>query len=349
MPRDASGYYTLPSSNPVAPDTVIESAWANETMEDIALQLNNVLTADGSLGFTGPALFVDGTAGAPGIAFKLSPGTGIYRNSSNSGLGFSSSGTQIMGMHNLGITVPGVKKGLYAEMTDSNIQNRFTFVTSQANKNTVLQIAPNGTGDPAGRGAALLVLSNQQDPANFYGMAVGAGDVGTGISRCALRLFKVGTVPDIPMSLVVNEQVLISMYENNIITIGNHTPAAWGQGSAHNLRFIEIGKAGWSVGSNLVATPEFYAIATVCNAYTDGTNWKLAAASPYGAGKASAALLAMRGDQAIFALNTNTATAADSVVSWSPSMVVDWSTLGDNRLGVYGQVRAWQFVATDSV
>lgn len=349
MPRDASGYYTLPSSNPVAPDTVIESSWANETMDDIAAQLNNVLTADGLLGFTGPALFVDGTVGAPGIAFTASPGTGIYRNSANNGLGFSSAGTQILGMHNLGITVPGLAKGLYAEMTDSNIQNRFTFKTSQANKNTVLQIAPNGTGDPAGAGSALLVLSSQNDPNNFYGMAVGAGDVGTGIPRTALRLFKVGSVPDIPLSLVVNEQVMFNMYENNIITLGGHTPAPWQTGTTHTIRFIEIGKAGWSIGSNLNATAAQYSIAQVANAYTDGTNWLLAADNPYGAGKASAGIALLRGDQYIFGLNTQTGQTAGSVVGWSPSMVVDWSTLGDNKVGVYGQVRAWQFVATDTV
>lgn len=346
MPRDASGYYTLPSSNPVAPDTVIESAWANETMDDIAAQLNNVLTADGLIGYTGPATFVDGVVGAPGIAFALSPGTGIWRNPSTSGVNLSSQGVQTFGANSLGITVPGLTKKFYADFTDSDIQKRFTFVTNQANKNTVVQIAPNGTGDPAGAGAALLVLSAQDDPANFYGMAVGAGDVGTGIPRTALRLFKVGTVPDIPLALVVNEQVLISMYENNIITIGGHTPAPWGQGSAHNLRFIEIGKPGWIIGANLAAAPDFYTISTVCNAYTDGTNWLLAANNPYGAGKASAGLFTVRGDQAIFGLNTNTGQNAGDIIAWSPSMVVDWSTLGDNKVGVYGQVRAWQFVAT---
>jgi hypothetical protein len=346
MPRNAQGIYSLPSSNPVVEGTVIEATWANETMDDIATQLNNVITRDGTLGPTGPFLFADGSAAAPGIAFTSQPGTGIYRNSSNSGLGFSSQGVQIAGMHNLGVSIPGTKKGFYAEMTDSNIQNRFTFITSQANKNTILQIAPNGTGDPSGRGAALLVLSDQQDPNNFYATAVGAGEFTPGQQRCALRLYKVGSVPDVPLVIAVDEQVMMQFYENSVIAIGGHTPAPWVATSAYDLKFFEFGKPGWIVGANLAAAPDFYALSTVCNAYSDGTNWRLAANSPYGVGKASAGLFVMRGDQAIFGLNTNTGQNAGDVIAWAPSMVVDWSTLGDNKVGVYGQVRAWQFVAT---
>jgi hypothetical protein len=48
MPRDGTnGQYTLPPSNPVSPDTVIESVWANTTMSDIANALTASLTADG--------------------------------------------------------------------------------------------------------------------------------------------------------------------------------------------------------------------------------------------------------------------------------------------------------------
>jgi hypothetical protein len=53
MPRNGSGTYTLPPSNPVAPDTVIESTWANDTMEDLALALTNSLTRDGQTTATG--------------------------------------------------------------------------------------------------------------------------------------------------------------------------------------------------------------------------------------------------------------------------------------------------------
>lgn len=48
MPRDGvNGQYTLPSGNPVQPDTVIESIWANTTMQDIGNALTQSIAVDG--------------------------------------------------------------------------------------------------------------------------------------------------------------------------------------------------------------------------------------------------------------------------------------------------------------
>lgn len=47
MPRNASGVYTLPASNPVVPLTVITSQWANTTMSDVANALTNSIAANG--------------------------------------------------------------------------------------------------------------------------------------------------------------------------------------------------------------------------------------------------------------------------------------------------------------
>jgi hypothetical protein len=348
MPRNAQGVYYLPASNPVVEGTIIEATWANETMDDIAAQLNNVLTADGTVGPTGPFLFADGTAAAPGIAFSAQPATGIYRYTDGS-VRISLAGSQAMAVGTYGLSLPGLTKRFYADMSDADPTQRFSFVTNQTDKNTVLQIAPNGAGDPAGAGSALLAISDLSDPANYYAMAIGAGEFIPGQSRCAVRLYKVGTVPDVPLSMIVDDQTMMSFWENSVITVGDHTPAPWTTSSTYSLKLMEIGKAGWSIGSNTVATADTYSISTVCNAYSDGTNWRLAANNPYGSSKASASLFVMRGDQSIFALNTNTGQTAGSVVAWSPSMVIDWGTLGDNKVGVYGQVRAYQFVATDSV
>ena len=93
MPRDISGNYTLPAGNPVVDGTIIDVLWANPTMADIAVQLNNVLTRDGILGPTAPILFATGSAAAPSIAFSADPALGIYRAGSNI-LGFSTGGTQ---------------------------------------------------------------------------------------------------------------------------------------------------------------------------------------------------------------------------------------------------------------
>ncbi len=79
MPRDGSGIYTLPAGNPVVTNTLIESNWANPTMSDIAVQLNNVLTRDGLLGPVNPFKLVDGAVATPGLSFNSEPGLGLYR------------------------------------------------------------------------------------------------------------------------------------------------------------------------------------------------------------------------------------------------------------------------------
>lgn len=79
MPRDANGNYTLPSGNPVAADTVIETGWANPTMADIGTELQNSLDRSGRGGMLVPFKNVDGTKLLPGITFTLEPASGIYR------------------------------------------------------------------------------------------------------------------------------------------------------------------------------------------------------------------------------------------------------------------------------
>lgn len=47
MPRNGSGVYTPPPSNPVSPGTIIESDWANDTISDIANALSSSVATDG--------------------------------------------------------------------------------------------------------------------------------------------------------------------------------------------------------------------------------------------------------------------------------------------------------------
>ena len=49
MPRDVNGVYSLPPGNPVVPNTIIATNWANTTMNDIATALTNSLSIDGSV------------------------------------------------------------------------------------------------------------------------------------------------------------------------------------------------------------------------------------------------------------------------------------------------------------
>lgn len=50
MPRDASGNYTLPSTNPVLSGDIITTAWGNGTMSDIATALQDSLSRTGQGG-----------------------------------------------------------------------------------------------------------------------------------------------------------------------------------------------------------------------------------------------------------------------------------------------------------
>jgi hypothetical protein len=62
-------------------------------MDDIAVQLNNVLTRDGLLGPITPFYIVDGTEALPGLAFSSQHGTGFFRPSA-SNVGLSINGVQ---------------------------------------------------------------------------------------------------------------------------------------------------------------------------------------------------------------------------------------------------------------
>lgn len=79
MPRNASGVYTLPATNPVAPYTTIATSWANPTLDDIAQALTNSLDRTGAGGMLAPVHFTDGTLGAPGISFANEVSLGLFR------------------------------------------------------------------------------------------------------------------------------------------------------------------------------------------------------------------------------------------------------------------------------
>lgn len=79
MPRNSSGTYSLPAGNPVISGTVIESSWANTTMEDIAEALTWSLDRRGFGGMTVPLYFADGTKAAPGASWNNEQSTGFYR------------------------------------------------------------------------------------------------------------------------------------------------------------------------------------------------------------------------------------------------------------------------------
>lgn len=83
MPRDASGNYTLPSGNPVVTGTTISSTWANNTMNDLATEMQDSLSRSGNGGMLVPLEFADGSAAAPGITFTNEGTSGVYRAGTN--------------------------------------------------------------------------------------------------------------------------------------------------------------------------------------------------------------------------------------------------------------------------
>ncbi|TXH51652.1 MAG: SGNH/GDSL hydrolase family protein [Desulfurellales bacterium] len=95
MPRDGGGTYVLPAGNPVVDGTIIESVWANTTLSDIAIQLNNVLTRDGILGPVLPMRFPDGNPSSPSITFAAQPTLGLYRRPGGS-VAFASAGNDLV-------------------------------------------------------------------------------------------------------------------------------------------------------------------------------------------------------------------------------------------------------------
>lgn len=81
MPRDSSGNYTLPAGNPVITGTLIESTWANPTMEDIGQALSDSLDRFGRGTMLAPLPFVNGSVSQPSITWGTEPSMGLYRAS----------------------------------------------------------------------------------------------------------------------------------------------------------------------------------------------------------------------------------------------------------------------------
>lgn len=107
MPRNASGTYTLPSGNPVVTGTLIESTWANGTLGDLADAMTDSLARNGEGGMTASLRVVDGTVGAPGLAFVNETGSGMYRTAAGD-YSFAVLGSQKIRCRTTGVDVTGV-------------------------------------------------------------------------------------------------------------------------------------------------------------------------------------------------------------------------------------------------
>lgn len=91
MPRSIDGTYFLPAGNPVVSGTIIDTDWANPTLDDVAAALSDSLSRTGSGGMLVPFRNVDGNVGSPGITFTQEPTLGFYRKSAGR-VGFATDG-----------------------------------------------------------------------------------------------------------------------------------------------------------------------------------------------------------------------------------------------------------------
>jgi len=103
MPRNSSGTYALPAGNPVSPNTIIETAWANPTMSDIGSALTDSLDRFGRGSMLAPLKAPDGTASAPVFSFSSEATLGIYRPASQQ-IGFAVNGATPLTVTATGIT-----------------------------------------------------------------------------------------------------------------------------------------------------------------------------------------------------------------------------------------------------
>lgn len=94
MSRNGSGVYSLPPLNPVVTGTTISSAWANNTMNDIAATLTDSVAADGQTPMTGALnlnthKIINVVAGTvAGDAVEYVQFTGAFVNPTFGGTGF---------------------------------------------------------------------------------------------------------------------------------------------------------------------------------------------------------------------------------------------------------------------
>lgn len=144
MPRNSSGIYTLPDSNPVATGEVITSDWANETMTDVEAELSASLPRDGSAPMVGKLSLIDGLESAPAVRFTKDARTGIYRKPDGT-VGVTMRGSTAFEFNATGANVPAGKALtiMDAPVGDTSAVNK-AYVDSRVGKSvlTIWEFVP---------------------------------------------------------------------------------------------------------------------------------------------------------------------------------------------------------------
>lgn len=135
--RNSVGTYSLPSGNPVVSGTTISSAWANNTLGDIAVEITNSLDRQGRGSMLAPLRLLPGTAFAPSLTFNFDPDTGLYR-AGNGDVRFQVDGAQSLRLTPTGIHTPGMAEvGELQVNTESNFSGLSTFASNVIMDNTL--------------------------------------------------------------------------------------------------------------------------------------------------------------------------------------------------------------------
>jgi len=79
MSRDSNGVYTLAAGNPVVVNDLIEAGWANATLDDLAVAMQDSLSRSGKGGMSAALKAFAGTLAAPGVTWADEVATGWYR------------------------------------------------------------------------------------------------------------------------------------------------------------------------------------------------------------------------------------------------------------------------------
>jgi hypothetical protein len=181
MPRNSSGVYSLPLP-PVIPDTVIESVWANTTLDDVAQSLTDSLDRYGRGSMVGPFRFADGSLVAPGCSWTAETSSGFAR------LGTGVMAAVILGAEAAefnvgGMTVPAGKKLVLTDVpaVGPDAANK-TYV--DGGDSTTLFNANEYTDNAVANAAGLLPGLTAINPVDITASrALTAADFGTGIIR----------------------------------------------------------------------------------------------------------------------------------------------------------------------
>ena len=189
MPRNSSGVYTLPASNPVAPNTIIATSWANPTMSDIGTELTNSLDRNGRGGMLAPFRISDGLVNTPGLAFTNEPATGIWRPGTGA-MGVTVQGQNVATFYvkRFDLADGSVVSGNFSSAT---LTDRVFFQTNVLNDSTFVTAAPNGVGLTGG-----YVVVNTSDMAN----TAGARFLAT-LDRVRIEMAALGTGVVLPLEI----------------------------------------------------------------------------------------------------------------------------------------------------